>query len=171
MPMLLRERIRSVPLLVQEMDLAAKRRHQEAVTLLLSRNFSGAVYLLGYEAEMLLKSAVYRRLGARPNSQAHVFFRRACKTAQDAALAGHQGQFESGHGLLYWARLVWSLQGPRGQGVPPDLRRTLFRHVWRIEARWAVEMRYSADPGSKDEVMTVLRSVEWIARHRIALWS
>ena len=169
--MLLRERVLAANLLVQDMELAARRRHQEAMTLLVSKQPAGAGYLFGYEAEMLLKSAAYRRLGARPNSQAGVFFRHARQRARDIGLSGHSDQFESGHGLLFWARLVWSLPTPAGDVLPTDLRRTLSRHILRIESRWVVEMRYSPDAGSTDEAMTVFRSVEWIARNRVALWS
>ncbi len=169
--MLLRERVRRAPLLVQEMELAAKRRHAEALTLLLSKHWAGAAYLFGYETEILLKIAVYRRLGARPSSQTAVFFRRARERAKDIGLAGHIDQFESGHGSLFWARLVWCLPTASGGSLPSELRRALLRHVLRIEQRWAVEMRYFPDPASTDEAVTVLRSVEWISRNRVAMWS
>lgn len=168
--LLLRDRIRRNNPSVQGFELAAESRLNDAVKLLIADRLLGAIYLFGYAAEIYLKSAVYRRLGARPTAPAHVMFRKAKEKAKELGLPKHKKQEESGHGLLYWARLLWSLPSSDGRELGSDECYTLYRHVRRIQDRWTVDMRYSTDMSSKLEAETVKASVEWIRRNRAVLW-
>lgn len=166
----LRARMRQQNPSVQDFEIAAANRLDDALALLLGRRLFGAVYLLGYVAEMYLKIAVYRRLGARPTGQAAAFFRHARQRARELGLWQHQDQWASGHGLMFWARLLWSLPNAEGHTLASSECRALYRHVRRIEDRWAVEMRYLTDAGNWPDAERVLASVEWIRRNRLALW-
>lgn len=166
----LRSRLENVVETLTEIELAARRRYDDAVALFLANQFAGAIYILGYVAEIHLKSAVYRRLGALPSHQAEVFRRRAGSEAKRLALPDLKGQAESGHGVRYCARLLWSLPNTRGQLLSSELRTPLWRHVFRIHSNWWVEMRYYSDPATRDEAAAAFRSVEWIMKHQLSLW-
>ncbi len=168
--LLLRDRLHRHNPSVQDFELAAESRLDDAMTLLLANRLLGAIYLFGYVAEIYLKIAVYRRLGARQTAQVHVMFRQAHRRAQELGLSQHFEQWESGHGLMFWARLLWSLPNPDGRELGSEERCSLYRHVRRIEDRWTVNMRYSVDTSSRREAETVQTSVEWIKRNRVALW-
>jgi len=109
-------------------------------------------------------------LGARPTGQAEAFRWHARRQAERLGLPRHAEQWESGHGLMFWARLLWSLPNPAGRALGADERNALYRHVRRIEDRWTVDMRYSTTTSSRREAEIVQASVEWIRRNRVALW-
>ncbi len=166
----LRDRVQQHNSSVQDFEYAAVSRMDDAMTLLLGNRLLGAIYLLGYVAEIYLKIAVYRRLGARPNADVAVFFRHARRKGDELGLSQHREQWESGHGLIFWARLLWSLPNQEGRALGSEACYALYRHVRRIEDRWTVDLRYSNEPSSRQEAETVLASVEWIKRNRLALW-
>jgi len=154
---------------VQDLELAARARLDDALTLRDRNRLIGAVYLLGYVAEMYLKVAVYRRLGARPNAQTRPLWRRARNEAERMELPRHLGQWDGGHGLMFWARLLWSLPSAEGT-LDGRVRADLFRHVSRIERHWTIHLRYSPNQGGWQEAQIVYASVEWIRRRRFQLW-
>lgn len=168
---MLRDRLLGVEETLQEVELAAGRRLDEALELMKAERPAGAIYLLGYVAEIHLKNAVYRRLGAGPNATTVVFRRRAFEVARALELSGHEKQFESGHGLLFWARLIWSVPNTQGHELPSGLRSGLCRHTLRLVTTWWFQMRYRSDPCTMVEARLVGASVEWIVRNRVQLWS
>ena len=107
---------------VQDLELAAEQRLADAMVLLADERCWGAVYLLGYVAEIYLKTIAYRRLGARPTSQEHVMFRHCRALSGQLRLWGHDAQWEAGHGLLFWARLIWTMPTPDASRTRGDHR-------------------------------------------------
>src|SRR5207237_3071418 len=65
----LRQAILASPETLSDMLLAAEDRYREAEELLLDQEFDGAVYLLGYAAEMWLKATCLRLRGHGPTVQ------------------------------------------------------------------------------------------------------
>lgn len=162
--MFLRDRLNLVIETISETELAANRRLAESDSLLRAHRYAGAIYLLGYVAEIHLKDAVFRRLGASAADQCLPFRRLAERRARQMGLIG---QLEGGHGVRFWARLLWSLPNASGSLLDPETRRSLCRHVLRVERNWDVGLRYSSDPCFADEAITLHRSVQRVRENRV----
>ena len=158
---------RDHPQTVAEMLRAADDRHLEAVVLHESDWPEGAIYLLGYVAEMHLKSA-YARL---------VFGRRAvvaewaeivdqAKRDRCWAVLAASARDDGLHSLTLWKQLL--LDARASDEALPSLadsaRRELDDLVDWMDQNWCVDMRYAAGFASRTEAEMMLRHVERLAQ-------
>jgi hypothetical protein len=155
------------PQLLQDFELARGRRLWDGVGLWHLNHDHGAVYLLGYHAEMTLKCAHFTIIGHQPNSPIG-------KPELDTALArakilGVTTPNKSFHSVRFWADALAAERSARNRALDAQLAADLAMHASAIEARWFVEMRYVASTVTRIDLEIVSASVDWLDRNYNAL--
>jgi hypothetical protein len=131
----LRRRLEPVSETLQELELAANLRPDEALTLFSTEGFSGAIHLRGYVAEIELKPRFFLA-GRKTDDQAAVFRRRAELIAKQQNLSGHFQQADRGHHIWFWSWLIWRVPNAQGEQLRFELRNGLCRHTLRVAGIW-----------------------------------
>ena len=164
----LRSRLEDEPQTVQQMELAANDRYWEARALMTtSGREGGGVYLFGYVAEMLLKTAYFRFDGAGP---ADLVQPRLAPAWGKRGLLNVRLDRESYHSLRFWAELLVRWRFFRGHRLSADLQVGLKTRVRRLYWTWWVEMRYLADQAAPEDVTNAFDDVTWLRDHHSSLW-
>ncbi len=167
-----RTELEGIPETVQELVLAAEERYWEAFELLVQARDFAAIYLSGYCAEMLLKTATFRFDGALPGDLVEPRLGPA-KTFGKAKFPtiGH----ESYHSLIFWSELLLSKRSDAGRPLSADLLTDLRLRVNRMYQSWWVSMRYrtagSIVASPQPVALTILADVDWLLKHHSELWS
>ncbi len=120
---------------------AAGERLADAECLRDSARFAGALYLLGYVAEMQLKAALWRLLKLPETADWRELAGRA------RAVAGHSlgvVEADGGHSLKYWMLVLIVLLRRDPKAGTRELAKAMAGRVQRIHDDWTVELRYSA---------------------------
>ena len=165
---------------VQEFDFAISEKLLEGQRLLVAGNANGGVYLLGYAAEMLLKTAYFRFTGAGLGDEVGPRLapaRRAGKGQRgDGITPDIPGLVpdipdEFYHSLRFWAMLLQAQRAEQGQSWA-DIEFTLEfeRCTERLYNNWWVEMRYRRSLAKPEEALQVLSDVGWLRTHQTTLW-
>jgi len=171
----LRTLLQSTTETVQDLILAAEERYWEALELMVQGHPFVGIYLAGYTAEMLLKTAAFRFDGARPGDF----------VAPRLAPAKHYGNsffphvaFESAHSLRFWAAFLEQKRAAAGNPLPNSLAIELNQRVDRMHTTWWVSMRYrsaavasTVSTAIQAETIDLLDDVDWLRKHNTDLWS
>lgn len=165
--MKLSDRVRNKGELLQDFELAAEERFLDAQELLARGHGTGAAYLIGYVAEMLLKNAVFRFDGAQPSDLVYPRLSPAKKWAQKS-LPGLQ--YNHGHGILFWALVLRKKRSDKGNPLPLVVSQNLIRIAYRLSRRWAVELRYFGFEVTVEFAKRSFEDVAWIKKNHAALW-
>ena len=121
----------------------------------------GGIYLMGYFAEMSLKSAFFQLLGFRADEPITM---KDVKTAgvlacQDLRVREAPERY---HGLIFWFQAILALRDHLGQSLSTDLSRELGWRIQRIAANWRVSMRYSRDVTVPKDWSDFVFDMRWI---------
>jgi len=129
---------------ITEFDIARRDRHDDASVLASNGRCFGAMYLLGYFAEMTLKCVFFRLFGFRTDEPISAKeLREACALIrEDLQVSDSAEQF---HSVLFWARAIVRLREDLGGSMPVELMRELVWRGHRIHSNWRASMRYSRD--------------------------
>jgi|SRR5687767_8998396 hypothetical protein len=165
---MLRRRLEAVPEVLQDFDLAAEQKYWEGLELLLAGHRAGSIYVLGYEAEMILKYACFRALGHRPGTAVAGLFGPAKKWMQ---IRRPMIRSEGYHSLWFWMHNLRATRRTLGNPMPIATDVEIVRRIRRLYQIWWVEMRYRPDRAHAGEVLTVFDDVSWLRANRIQLWS
>ena len=165
----LRSRLEAEHQTIQQMELAADDRYWEGRALMTTPGREGGgVYLFGYVAEMLLKTAYFRFDGAAPADLVPPRLAPACN--KRGALNIYLSH-ESYHSLRFWEELLVRLRHYRRCRMGGDLETQLKWRVRRLHRTWWVEMRYLADQAEPGDATDVFDDVTWLRDHHSLLWS
>jgi len=128
-----------------------------------SDHAAGAVYLLGYVAEMLLKTAYFRFVGVPPgeNLAPHLRAVRA-----HAAWTGRNL-----HDLRSWVDFLVDVRRLQGQPLPPAFAGQARVQTLAVDVHWRESLRYTSLPALDLELSQVYDGVEWLRLNHTALWS
>jgi hypothetical protein len=148
---------------LQDYFLAASERMHDGLALLVEGQLHGGVYLLGYGAEMWLKTGYFKLRGARITDIVTITTAKA-----DAQAHGWASSKTTGHDLDWWLRGIVYQRGVRGL---PSLAATWTPTVTTIASKWSVEMRYLAAQRTEADAIDILTRVSWIEKHHADLWS
>lgn len=162
--MKLSDRVRNGEELLQDFELAAEERFLDAQELLARGHGTGATYLVGYVAEMLLKNAVFRFDGARPFDKIYPRLSPAKKWAQ-RSLPGIP--FTSYHDIWFWAHVLRKKRSEKGRPLPPVVSQNLMRIAFRLSRAWSVELRYFGFEVTVDFARRSFEDVTWIDRKSV----
>lgn len=150
----------------ETMEFAAWERYWDGFELATSstdgRN-TGALYLLGYVAEIILKIGFFRTIGTPPGT--HVYPLRKAITTH-AAWTGNSNL----HDIASLTRVLIAERAVRGKAFDPVFAGVLDRHAQTLVSHWREVVRYRYTLASGDELAEVFRSVEWILSNREILW-
>lgn len=152
---------------LQDFELAREARLWDGVSLWCGRREQGSVYLLGYHAEMSLKSAYFRFRG---DPSTTLIDRSQLNTAAArAGLLGVATPPEAFHSLRFWRDLLVAERLARGLPLPTLVQNELHRHVETLYSRWSVHLRYQAPVSTLADVETVAAAAEWLDAHHQTL--
>jgi len=171
----LRTLLESTTETVQDLVLAAEERYWEAYELVVQGHPFAGAYLVGYAAEMLLKTAAFRFDGASPGD--------LVAPRLGPAKAFGVSYFpnihcEGYHSLRFWVTFLRLKRTSAGQPLPATLYADLGPRVDRIYGTWRVSMRYrsamlpaSVSSAAQAEALSLLEDVDWLRKHHSDLWS
>ena len=155
--------------------MAAEERYWEAFELIVQGHPFAGIYLAGYTAEMLLKTAAFRFDGARP---ADFVAPRLVPAKNYGASFFPSIPYESAHSLRFWVAFLEQKRAAAGQPIPNPLKVELTRRVDRVHDTWWVSMRYRSavvtsivSSAAQVETIDVLEDVDWLRKHHTDLWS
>ena len=155
-----------------DMFLAANTRYQEGLALLNAGYLDGGIYLLGYAAEMILKTSFCR---IDPTAPMYATVRSRFGIAE-----GHWRRekgslpFPSGHehSLIFWESVLPAERTARGKpALGVMVSQTLSHCVRDVAENWAVKMRYQPKTATAQEADSVRSAVEWMHDNQRSLWS
>ena len=172
--MLLRQLLECITETVQGIVLAADQRYWEGYELLLAGRSFASIYLWGYVAEMLLKSAALRFDGAQPSELVG-------PRLGPAKTFGKQHfplvPCESYHSLLFWANHLTANRSRASCTFTATFLTEFNRKVQRMYDTWLVSMRYHPASSSgysssiQPAALDLLEDVVWLRKNHSFLWS
>ncbi len=131
------------------------------------------IYLLGYAAEMVLKTA-YCRVDPAVNISKDLIADRfgSAATQWKSLFPGQPLPKQRGHDLLFWHLVL--LEERKVQGKPPlatiGTGGLLSACVARLYDDWFVEMRYRHQEATAQEARNVKDDVQWLHTYQDDLW-
>jgi len=148
---------------VQDLELSAARRLDEAMELFVAKRNHAAIYVAGLSAEMYLKTACFFLGGAVPADRT------------DALLAAvrprtyrppFNADFESGHGLWFWSQELIARRRRRGLSRQPN---RFLQIASGLYLDWYVAMRYRPGMATPEQASQFITEVEWLANNHAQL--
>ena len=151
------------------MEAAARHRYLDGLLLATSdrERLTGAMYLLGYVAEILVKTAYYRLRGVRPfddvADELHGMRNRA--RTLGFPWQGNWHNLESLAGLLVVERAA------TGSPMEPLFAAEFQARAASVGGHWSEILRYKEAATFESELDEVFESVEWLVANHAQLWS
>lgn len=168
----LRERIEAPGFVVslQDADLAAEERLEEGRFLVVNGYFAAGVYLLGYVAETLLKTAYVRvaHPRARPGYNLGAALREAHIVGGVLLPYTDPDGF---HSIRFWAMLLEGVRRGQEREMAAVLRLPFEAHTEYLHRYWKVDMRYLPGDVRPAEAVQYESSVLWLRTNHVAFWS
>jgi hypothetical protein len=124
---------------------------------------TGAVYLFGYAAEMILKVAYFRFTGLAAAQDIAPALRAARTTAHF-----HRQNL---HYLMGWANLLIATRVAAGRPLHPVVAGLLQLHILQLQSHWSEVLRYRAVTAVPAELEEVYNSLDWLRANFRTLWS
>jgi hypothetical protein len=146
---------------IREFRVAARQRFDDALSLAISGRRTGAIYLWGYSAEMLIKAGYFSAIGMAE--------RNTITWANDigpAIVKGrnlkinwpHSGQ---GHNVRAWSELLIITRNLSSNPYPRAFSNQFLRHAQRVEKLWSESLRYHCNVPYLHELASVREAAEW----------
>lgn len=120
---------------------------------------AGAVYLLGYSVEMMLKCAYFRVLGLGISD--HIGNQELKTARAKAKMLGVVHDAESFHSVLFWCDLLCAQRVAVNKPLAPPFVHRLARETGIVYDHWSVEMRYKASRTTPMMLESLIATVEW----------
>ena len=163
-----RARIDTNPETLAEFEQAWEQRYAEGLRLIeVESTRTGGVYLLGYVAEMILKVAYFRFIGAASDSLVKnllaepIFINATNNLGMDS---------EAKHSILFWTELLIVTRGQRTRRLPRHLADELRISASTLHFNWKVDIRYHSLLVTVPEQLEVKEAVDWFRKHHKSLW-
>lgn len=121
----------------------------------------GAIYLLGYVSEIVLKVAFFRVCGWPAHQAVDL------RMATTHALWGGYNL----HDVTAWAALLIEERRLRGRPFDPVFAAQLLRHATTVAVNWREILRYRQSAAIDGELEEVFQSVDWLLGNYNLLWS
>ena len=156
---------------VGDMLLAANSRYDEGLSLLDAGYRDGGIYLLGYAAEMILKTSFCR---IDPTIPPYITVRSRFVVAERLWTNGISAVLPSGyeHSLLFWERVLPLERTARQKpALGIIVSQTLSLCVRSVSENWAVKMRYQPGIATAQEADDMRLAVSWLRNNQRTLWS
>jgi hypothetical protein len=164
---------------IPEMERAAKERLDDALAAYIEKQFHGCLYLAGYTAELLLKTAYGRfsRIGLTTALWSMIrpaqndFNRLAGQHSPNDVVTRIGRYFDSGHSIEFWGKLLIFERIDQGLPLTDHLETRLRRALSQLHACWSIQARYRAGLVTRHQAEQVYDESAWILNHHPQLWS
>ena len=163
----LRQIIQGNPETLSDMLLTADDRYREAEQLILAQEFEGAIYLLGYAAEIWLKAACMLLQGHKNTTLVKSTLAPLRKWMQSVSPTV---PFTDYHDLAFFAEAILQLRlhigRPLAAGLAADLQTQVVRG---LQDEWIVDMRYRRSGLTATDAWPALAQTWWVKNNWINL--
>lgn len=124
--------------------------------------YTGALYLLGYVVEIILKIGFFHTVETPPGARVQLndITNHPAWTRRNRNL----------HDIAALARVLIAERAARGKAYDPVFAGVLDRHVQTLVAHWREVVRYRHTPVLETEFAEVFQSTEWMLYNRETLW-
>lgn len=154
---------------IQEFEQAKADRLWDGMSLWLASREPGAVYVLGYAAEMAVKSAYFRLSGF---TIVQPIGRHELNTARArASTLGVSAHWESFHSLRFWRDLLVAHRHAVARPLSSSVEASLRAAVDTIYDRWWIEMRYKRGYSTRTDLEQIAAAVDWIDKNYTTLYT
>lgn len=153
---------------IREFTLAGLQRYRDGLRLIDAGRRLGAIYLLGYSAEMLLKAAYFSHLGfgdTQPVQKSDLEAAVGKKVTSQAAQLNTPVTSDY-HDIRCWAALLIAYRAFKNSPYPATVGQTLSANVAAVQALWKVTLRYHRNQASPSEAARVRQACAWLVRNR-----
>ncbi len=154
---------------ILEFQSAAEDRYWEAISLMTDGHLAGGIYLIGYVAEMLLKSAYFAVRGERLTTQIWPLLAPAWAVGATYFPGSFSLNRRDYHNLDFWARLLREERRRLGVPLPWHMDAEYLLHTRRLYMTWWVEMRYRHAQATPVDAEEALEAVSWLRKHYVIL--
>jgi hypothetical protein len=151
------------PECIREFRLSARERFDAGVALAAAGRRTGAIYLWGYCAEMLLKAAYFSVIGVAPDTL--IDWKLSILPAIERAKKQFQIGWPSkgqGHNIRAWAELLVAERVDLGTAYPVPFGLAVQRQGQRIGQLWSETLRYHSNVAYLYEVAQIREATEWL---------
>ena len=155
--------LEATPETVQDLELSARRRLDEATDLYLANRPHVAIYVAGLSAEMYLKTACFFVGGARPGD---LVATQLAPLRPRAYRPPFPADFESGHGIWFWSQELLARRSRQGLRRVPN---RFLQVVACIYMDWFIGMRYRPGFATGGAAARFITQVEWLANNHARL--
>lgn len=154
---------------IASFEAAATEKYEDGFNLMASASPGNGIYLMGYAAEMLLKSAYFRLIDL---AEIMPITKQDLKNARaDAVTLSVIASDEQFHNVEFWGELVIKKRAQQVRGLPVAVETELVRRTQRLTQNWFVEMRYRSLQGvAKQDMEDILDDVIWIKSNHENFW-
>lgn len=154
---------------IQEYEQAKAERLWDGMSLWSSSRDPGAVYLLGYAAEIAIKCAYFRFSGFTiVQNIGHAELKTA---AARASILGVSTPREGFHSIRFWSDLLIAQRHAAIRPLVFTVETELKRNVDVIYDRWWIEMRYKRAYSSRTDLEQLAVAVDWIDKNYPTLYT
>lgn len=151
------------PECVREFRESARQRFDDALALAAAGRRTGAIYLWGYAAEMLLKAAYFSAIGMAETAPISwpTEIQPAINRGRNVFLIAWpvSGQ---GHNVRAWSELLVAERVSLGISYSPDFAVHVQREGQRIGSLWSETLRYHKNVAYLYEMTQVREATEWL---------
>lgn len=155
---------------IGDMLLASNARYDEGLALLDAGYRDGGIYLLGYAAEMILKTS-FCRVESILSPDVEVRSRFSIAERHWERVTGQPPKGYE-HSLKFWEFVLAPERAARRK--PPlgiMVSQTLSKCVQVVAENWDVKMRYQSGDATTQEAESVRDAVKWMRDNQRTLWS
>lgn len=154
---------------ISEFRSAARRRFDDGLALAVAGQRTGAIYLWGYTAEMILKAAYFSSVGIAENAaltMAH-HIQPAIQRGQSLGIAWpNQGR---GHNIRAWSEWLVLARASSATPYPSAFGLEVQHYGQRFEPLWRETLRYRKNHAYLHEVRQAREAAEWLLVHSLSL--
>lgn len=148
----------------QSMELAANLRYQEALELIDNHQYLGALYLLGYVAEMRLKVAYCRLKSITPSTNITSIVSRT------SAFRARSISAKNAHDVKAWKELLFYERIALGKSISPIIAAKVNSAADKLNDLWEEVLRYRSTLPTEEELYETWDAVETIDKYHNDLW-
>jgi hypothetical protein len=154
---------------IQEYELARSDRLWDGMSLWTTNRDSGAVYMLGYTAEIAVKCAYFRVSGFSivQHIGKHELNTAKARATTLGVTTGHEGF----HNIRFWCDLLIEHRRAGLRPLAATTEADLIVAANAVYDRWWIEMRYKRAYSSRTDLEQLAAAVDWIDNNYVALYT
>jgi hypothetical protein len=154
---------------LQEYEQAMSDRLWDGMSLWSLSRDPGAIYVLGYAAEIIIKCAYFRFSGFTiVQNIGHAELNTAAARATTLGVTTHREGFL---GIRFWSDLLIAQRRAAARPLTVTMETALRSNVDVVYDRWWIEMRYKRAYSSRMDLEQLAVAVDWIDKNYLTLYT